>query len=122
MLNPSNMFRMLIEMIFVLLGGFLAWIGLSGRFLFDPRQPGWLFLGAVLVYWGARSLIRRMRGARKMDRMVTRLGGASLVVVGFLMLGLAFVEFRWVGAVLAAAGGILILRGLSGAVLSLWPR
>jgi hypothetical protein len=48
-----------------------------------------------------------------------RVGGASLVLVGLMMLGLLFVEFRWVGTVLAMAGGILVLRGLVSAVLSL---
>jgi hypothetical protein len=36
-----------------------------------------------------------------------------------MMLSLVFVEFRWVGAVLAMAGGILVLRGLVSAGLSL---
>ena len=48
-----------------------------------------------------------------------RLGGASLVHVGFMMLALVAVQFRWVGTVLAITGGILALRGLVGAVLSL---
>jgi hypothetical protein len=29
---------------------------------------------------------------------------------------------RWVGAVLALAGGILVLRGLLNAILALWPH
>jgi len=36
-----------------------------------------------------------------------------------MMLSLVFVEFRWVGTVLALAGGILILRGLVSAGLSI---
>jgi hypothetical protein len=36
-----------------------------------------------------------------------------------MMLGLAFVQFRRVGILLAMAGGILVLRGLVSAVLSL---
>ena len=58
MISPANLFRMMIEMIFVLLGGFLAFLGLSNRFLFNPRSPAWLGLGAVLVYW------ERARGQR----------------------------------------------------------
>jgi hypothetical protein len=122
MVSPVNLFRMLVEMIFVLLGAFLAWIGLVERFLFDPRRPAWLLLGMVLVYWGARTWIKTMRAARTVDRWIARLGGASLVVVGFLMLGLMFVSFRWAGAVLALAGGILILRGMLSAALALWPQ
>ena len=119
MLNPANLFRMMTEMIFVLLGGILAWVGLSSRFIFDPRKPAWLGLGAVLVYWGARAWMKTRRAARTAERTAMRVGGASLAIVGLMMLGLVFVEFRWVGTVLAMAGGILVLRGLVSAVLSL---
>jgi hypothetical protein len=119
MLSPANLFRMMTEMIFVLLGGLLVWVGLSSRFMFDPRNPAWLGLGAVLVYWGARAWVKTERAARTAERTAMRVGGASLVLVGLMMLGLLFVEFRWVGTVLAMAGGILVLRGLVSAVLSL---
>ena len=85
MLNPANLFRMMTELIFVLLGGVLVWLGLSNRFLyppFNPRIPAWLVLGAVLMYWGARGWMNTARGARTIGRMVARVGGASLVLVG----------------------------------------
>ena len=119
MLSPANLFRMMTEMIFVLLGGLLVWVGLSSRFMFDPRKPAWLGLGAVLVYWGIRAWIKTQRTARSAERAAVRVGGASLGLVGLMMLGLVFAEFRWVGTVLAMAGGILVLRGLVSAVLSL---
>ncbi len=117
--SPANLFRMMTELIFVLLGGLLVWAGLNGRFMFDPRKPAWLALGAVLVYWGVRAWMKTKRAARTAERTAVRVGGASLAIVGLMMLGLVFAEFRWVGTVLAAAGGILILRGLTGAALSL---
>jgi hypothetical protein len=122
MLNPANMFRMLTEFIFILLGGFLVWVGLSGRLdpgNFNPRGPAWLGLGAVLIYWGARTLAKTARGARTSDRTAMQVGGASLILVGLMMLSLGFVEFRRVGIVFAAAGTILALRGILAAVLSL---
>jgi len=121
MLTPANLFRMLTEFIFILLGGFLVSVGLSHRFLFNfnPRGPGWLLLGGVLVYWGARAFAKTARSARTAQRTATQIGGASLAVVGLMMLGLAFVEIRWVGVILASAGVILALRGLVGAVLAL---
>jgi hypothetical protein len=120
MLSPANLFRMMTEMIFVLLGGFLVWVGLSSRFMFDPRKPAWLALGVVLIYWGVRAWMKTQRAARTAERTVARVGGASLALVGLMMLGLAHAEFRWVGTVLAMAGGILMLRGLVSAVVSLW--
>jgi len=119
MFNPANLFRMLTEILFVLLGGILVWVGLSSRFMFDPRKPAWLGLGAVLVYWGARAWMKTMHAARTAERTTVRVGGASLALVGLMMLSLVFVEFRWVGTVLAMAGGILVLRGLVSAGLSI---
>ena len=122
MLNPANLFRMVTEFIFILLGGVLVWIGLSGRldpFIFNPRKPAWLGLGAALIYWGARTWAKTARAARTSDRIVAQVAGSSLALVGILMLSLALVEFRWVGYVFAAAGTILALRGILAAVLSL---
>jgi hypothetical protein len=123
MLNPANLFRMMTEFIFILLGGFLVWLGLNNRFLnppnFNPRSPAWLGLGAALIYWGVRTWTKTARAARTSSRMVTRVGGASLVLVGLMMLALVGLELRWVGIVLAAAGGVLVLRGFLAAVLSL---
>ena len=119
MLNPANMFRMMTEFIFILLGGFLIWLGLNNRFMFNPKSPAWLGLGAVLIYWGVRAWTKTARAARTSERTVARIGGTSLIVVGFMMLGLVFVEFRWVGMALALAGGVLALRGLAAAILSL---
>lgn len=119
MLNAANLFRMMTEFIFILLGGFLVWLGLSNRFMFNPRSPAWLGLGAVLIYWGARAWTKTAQAARTPDRMVAHVGGTSLILVGLMMLGLVVIEFRWVGIALAVAGGILVLRGLAAAVLSL---
>jgi hypothetical protein len=122
MLTPANLFRMMTEFIFILLGGVLAWVGLSGRLEqgnFNPRGPAWLALGAVLIYWGARTWAKTARWARTPDRIARQVGGASLVLVGLMMLSLVFVEFRWAAIVFIVAGIILALRGLLAAVLSL---
>jgi hypothetical protein len=122
MLNPANMFRMMTEFIFILLGGFLVWLGLSGRLdpgNFNPRGPAWLGLGAVLIYWGARTWAKTARAARTSDHTVAQVGGASLILVGLMMFSLLLVEFRRVGIIFAAVGTILVLRGILAAVLSL---
>jgi hypothetical protein len=119
MVSPASLFRMLTELIFVLLGGFLVWLGLSGRVFFDPRRPAWLGLCAVLIYWGARAWLKTTRAARTADRTVNRIGAGSLIVIGCILLSLAFVELRWAGIIMALAGVILTLRGLAGAGFSL---
>jgi hypothetical protein len=63
--------------------------------------------------------MKTRHAARTAERTMVRVGGASLALVGLMMLSLVFVEFRWVGTVLAVAGGILILRGLVSAGLSI---
>ena len=110
--TPASLLRMTNELIFVLLGGLLMWVGLSNRFMFDPRKPAWLGLGAVLVYWGARAWIKTQKAARTHERTAVRVGGASLALVGLMMLTLVFVELRWAGTMLALTGGNLVLRGL----------
>jgi hypothetical protein len=122
MLSPANLFRMMTEFIFILLGGILVWVGLSGRLVlgnFNPRGPAWLGLGAVLIYWGARTMAKTARAARTADRLVAQVGGTSLILLGLMMLSLGVVEFRRVGIIFAAAGAVLALRGILAAVLSL---
>ena len=46
-----------------------------------------------------------------------RIGGGSLALAGLIMLALAWAPFRWAGLLLAAAGGIFVLRGLVTAVI-----
>jgi hypothetical protein len=113
------MFRMLNELIFVLLGGLMMWIGLAYHFFFDPRRPAWILLGALLIIWGARGCWRASRIAVASLRAIARIRGVSLILVGAVMISLAWIEFRWTGAALAVAGGILIVRGLASAALAL---
>lgn len=119
MVTPLHLFRMINELIFVLLGALLLGLAASGRFFFDPRRPAWLVLGAVLILWGLRVWRGTGRYATAGMRAAETIRGASLAVVGALMISLAWTSLRWTGLVLGAAGGILILRGLASAALSL---
>ena len=58
MLTPQQVLRITIEIIFVLLGGLVVWLGLSGHILFDRRNPGWLLLSIALILWGVRALYK----------------------------------------------------------------
>src|SRR5882762_2310479 len=48
--------------------------------------------------------------------------GLSLSLLGVLMLVISRVPFVWVGPMLAAGGGLLVLRGMIGAFLIFRPR
>jgi hypothetical protein len=119
MLTPQQVLRITIEIIFVLLGGLVVWLGLSGHILFDRRKPGWLLLSIALILWGVRALYKPGQWWSRQEQW-TR--GLSLTLLGFVMLAISRVPFEWVGPLLAFAGVLLALRGLLGAVLILRSR
>ena len=106
--------RLLIEMIVALLGGFILWLALATHKFPDRHSASWLTVGVVLMVWGAFAVLRA-RGSR--TYLVDRVGGFSLILVGGLMLVISRVPFEWVTPLFAAAGGLLVLRGLVGCVL-----
>jgi hypothetical protein len=117
MAHPSRLFWFINEMIFVLVGALLLWVGLSGRYLFDPRSPAWLVVTAILVLWGARTLRRARLAAARVDRTAMNIDGGSLILAGLVMFSLAWTPFLWAGPLLAAAGGLFVMRGLVTATL-----
>ncbi len=119
MLKPQQVLRITIELIFVLLGGLVIWLGLSGQIFFDRRKPAWLVLSAALILWGLRALYRPGQWWSRWEHW-TR--GLSLTLLGVVMLAIARVPFLWVGRMLAVGGALLVLRGLLGSVLVFRPR
>ena len=112
--TPATLFRLLSEFIVLLLGALLILLALT-RNVGLPAQPiALVILGVVLIYWGARTLMRRMPEA---ERLQTRIRAASLVLVGLLVLGIRYLPLRYAGLLLLLAGGVLVIRGLLGGVL-----
>ena len=119
--NVNQLFRLLNEMVFILVGALLLWVALEGRYLFDPRRPSWVIVSAILILWGLRTWRQARRAAMARWRAAGRISGGSLSVVGLLMLSLAWAPFRWTGWLLAAAGGLFVVRGLVTAALMAMP-
>src|ERR1700720_1010676 len=119
MLTPQQVLRITIETIFVLLGGLVVWLGLSGHILFDRRKPGWLLLSVALILWGVRALYKPGQWWSRKEQW-TR--GLSLTLLGLVLLAISRVPFLWVGRLLAFAGLLLVIRGLMGSALILRPR
>jgi hypothetical protein len=119
MLTPQQVLRITIEIIFVLLGGLVVWLGLSGHILFDRRKPGWLLLSVAVILWGLRALYKPVQWWSRTEQW-TR--GLSLTLLGALMLAISRVPFLWVGPLLALTGVLLVIRGLIGAALIFRPR
>ncbi len=119
MLKPEHLLRIVIEMIFVLLGALIVWLGVTGQIYFDRRKLPWLLLSAALIVWGLRALYKRGPSWSRWEHW-TR--GLSLTLLGVVMLAISRVPFLWVGRLFALAGLLLILRGLVGSFLVLRPR
>ena len=123
MLTPQQMLRITIELIFVLLGALVTWLGLSGHilvsFLNERQRPGWLVLSVAVILWGVRALYKPVPWW-SLTETWTR--GLSLVLLGAVMLAISRVPFTWVGPLLALAGVLLTMRGLIGAALIFRPR
>jgi len=122
MLTPERLQRLMIEFIFVLLGALLVWLGLAGPAhgrTVDRHSIAWQILSVALILWGLRALYRPGQWWLHWQNW-TR--GLSLALLGILMLVTSRVPFLWVSPMLAAGGGLLVLRGLLGAFLIFRPR
>jgi hypothetical protein len=119
MLTPERLLRLFIEIIFVLLGLLVVWLGLTGHIFFDRHKLSWLILSLALMLWGARGLYskpgRRPPGPEDYTRAV------SLTLLGIVLLAISRVPFIWVGPLLAGAGVLLAGRGIIGSVILLRP-
>ena len=103
------------EFIVLLLGGLLILLAVSGHVGTSGAAPSALVVvGIVLIYWGVRALM--WRGTR-VDKVQARVRAGSLVLVGFLILGIPLLPMRQAELLLEVAGGVLVLRGFLGSIL-----
>ena len=119
MLTTDRLLRVVIELMFVLLGVLVVWLGVTGRIYVDRGTAPWMILSVALILWGVYAFYRPGRSWLRGERW-TR--GLSLTLLGIVMLAIARVPFLWVGKLFAVAGLVLVLRGLVGSVLVLRPR
>jgi hypothetical protein len=119
MLTPEKLLRLTIEIIFMLLGGLIVWLGMTGHIFFDRRTIPWLVLSVALILWGLRAIYKPGKWWSRWEDW-TR--GLSLALLGAVMLAISRVPFALVGPLLAAGGVLLALRGILGAVLVFRPR
>jgi hypothetical protein len=119
MLRPEQLIRAVIELIFMLLGGLVVWLGLTNQINLDPRTSSWLILSIALILWGVYALARPASGWLRGERW-TR--GVSLVLLGIVMLAITRAPSLMIGKLFAVAGVILALRGIVGMALILRTR
>jgi hypothetical protein len=114
MLSPARITQMLMDIVFMMLGLLVVWLGASGRIYFDRRSAPVLILSIALVVWG---LMAFARPAQPWVRWEKWNRGGSLVLLGLVLLAMTRVPFLWVPKLLMALGLVLVLRGLLGSLL-----
>ncbi len=116
MASPATLFRLLSEFILLLLGALLLLLALTRRVGLPARPAALIFLGALFVYWGIRAGIRSEPGSARVQAQIR---AGSLVIVGLLVLAIPLLPLRHANLLLGIAGGVLVLRGIGSALLSL---
>jgi hypothetical protein len=119
MLSPARLTQMLMEFVFLLLGALVMWLAANGRIYFDRHGVAWLILSVALIAWGLLALAKSGQFWAKWQKWNR---GGSLVLLGVVMLAISRVPFDWVVKLLAAAGLILLARGILGSFLILRQR
>ncbi len=114
MLSPARITELMVELMFLLLGTLMVWLGVNGPYRFDPHGVFWLVLSVALLAWGLLALARPGQWSARWQKWNR---GLSLLLLGAIMLAATRVPFLWVGKLLALAGVVLILRGLFGSIL-----
>jgi hypothetical protein len=119
MLTPQRLLRLIIEVIFLLLGFLVVWLALTGRILVERQKPSWLILGVALILWGLRALYGPNKWWARWENWMR---GLSLALLGVVMIAISRAPFLWVGPLLITAGVLMGLRGIIGAALVFRPR
>lgn len=119
MLSPTRLTQLVVEVIFLLLGVLVVWLGVTGHINFDRRSLGWLVISIGVAAWGLLALGKPGEWWARLQKWNR---GGSMVVLGLLMLAISRVPFLWVGKLLAICGLVLIIRGVLGSVLILRQR
>ena len=122
-LNLTKLQQAFSEIVLMLLGGLLMYLGARGMFSVERRSAAWIGVGILITYRGFRSFVAARSGAgRTITRWEEYVRGGSLLVVGAIMLGTAGFPPTYAGPLLGTAGAILVLRGLANAALALRQR
>ena len=113
---PANLFRLLNEFIVLLLGALLILIAATHTMGVPSRPSVLMILGVIFIFWAARSWARP---APKEAQMLTSVRAGSLAIVGVLLIAIPLLSLGRAGLLLGIAGGVLVVRGIIGGVLSI---
>jgi hypothetical protein len=120
MLTPARLTQFVVELIFILLGMLVIWLGLHQQINFNPRSVSWLAISIGVIVWGGLTLSKSSSQLWMRWQKINQ--GGSMVVLGLLMLSIGRIPFGWAGRFLALCGVVLLLRGAIGTLLILRQR
>jgi hypothetical protein len=106
------------EFVMFVLGSLLMFLAISNRFTLPASVPLWVAVGAVLVVWGVRVWLRRVKMERAAARALQGVRAWSLALSGTVLILMVWMPFSNAPVLLATVGAILALRGLLGVVLA----
>jgi len=116
MVSSANLVRLINEFVLLLLGALILLLAFTGRVALSDRPWAFAAVGVIFLYWGARAWARPEQ-PRNQLRAEVRAG--SLALVGAAILAVPFFPRHLAGILLGIAGGVLVIRGLLAAALSL---
>lgn len=113
MLQPNQLFRLIVELAFVLLGLLLCQIAVVGRLIFDRSSPLWYGAAALVIWFGVRALLNTTRYVAKSEQ---RIRGGALLLLGMFMLAISWAPAGLTRTLVGGTGAILVARGLASAI------
>jgi hypothetical protein len=112
--NTASLFRLISEIIILLLGALLILVAITRGVALPARPSALVIVGLLLVYSGVRAGLRREPGDTPLSRNVR---SGSLFLVGGIVIAMALLPLRYADTLLGLAGGVLALRGLAGGII-----
>jgi hypothetical protein len=112
--NTASLFRLISELIILLLGALLILVAITRGVALPARPSALVILGLLLVYSGVRAGLRREPGDTPLSRNIR---SGSLFLVGGIVIAIALLPVRHSATLLGLAGGVLVLRGIAGGII-----
>ncbi len=107
MLSPARLTQLMMEVVFILLGALVVWLGVNGHVPYP--NTAFLIVSLALIAWGVMAFVRPVQQWNIWEKWNR---GVSLVLVGLIMLVMTRVPLLWVPRLLILVGVILVTRGL----------
>jgi hypothetical protein len=114
MLTPARMTQLMMEIIFILLGALVLFLGGTGRVYMNRHGAPMLIISVALIVWGLLAFARPVTRWAQWEKWNR---GVSLVLLGIILLAMTRVPFLWVPKLLIVVGFVLVTRGLFATVM-----